>query len=168
MHKRLGILLIIVITIGGCASLSSKTVSSTEEIAVRAALNGFYESLNAMLRGDPLPAKDVWSHSEDIAYMGADGGYQIGWDAMYTDWVKQAKVNIGGKVVHFDVVVNLGKDIAVTHQLVRGADAETGSIDNDAFLRASSVFRKENGSWKMIGHHVDVITALKEEIDKEK
>jgi ketosteroid isomerase-like protein len=98
--------------------------------------------------------------------MGADGGYQMGWTAMYADWVKQANVNIGGKVVHSDVVVNLGKDIAVTHQLVRSADVEADSIDKDVFLRASSVFRKEEGRWKMIGHHVDVIPALKKEIDK--
>jgi len=166
MQRKLGLLLIMVITFGACASLDSTVVSNNEEKAVRVALDGFYASLNSMLLGDPLPAKAVWSHSEDIAYMGADGGYQVGWEAMYADWVKQANVNIGGQVVHSDVVVNLGKYIAVTHQLVRSADVEADSIEKDAFLRASSVFRKEEGRWKMIGHHVDVIPALKKEIVK--
>ena len=166
MQRKLGLLLIMAITFGSCASLNGTVVSDNEEQAVRLALDGFYASLNSMLLGDPLPAKAVWSHSEDIAYMGADGGYQVGWEAMYADWVKQANVNIGGQVVHSDIVVNLGKYIAVTHQLVRSADVEADSIEKDAFLRASSVFRKEEGRWKMIGHHVDVIPALKKEIVK--
>ena len=166
MQKILGLVLILVLALGACATVNSRVASDNEEQAVRLALDGFYASLNSMLQGDPFPTKAVWSHSEDIAYMGADGGYQVGWTAMYADWEKQAMVNIGGEVVHSDVVVNVGKEIAVTHQLVRSADVEADSIDKDAFLRASSVFRKEEGRWKMIGHHVDVIPALKKEIDK--
>jgi len=164
MKKKLGLVLILVLALGACATVNSTVASDNEEQAVRLALDGFYASLNSMLQGDPLPAKAVWSHSEDIAYMGADGGYQVGWTAMYADWEKQAMVNIDGEVVHSDVVVNVGKEIAVTHQLVRSADVEADSIDKDAFLRASSVFRKEDTKWKMIGHHVDVIPALKKEI----
>ncbi len=164
MQKILGLVLILVLALGACATVNSTVASDNEEQAVRLALDGFYASLNSMLQGDPLPAKAVWSHSEDIAYMGADGGYQVGWTAMYADWEKQAMVNIGGEVVHTNVKVNVGSDIAVTHQLVRSADVEADGIDKDAFLRASSVFRKEEGRWKMIGHHVDVIPALKKEI----
>jgi ketosteroid isomerase-like protein len=164
MQRKLGLLLIMAITFGSCASLNSTVVSDNEEQAVRLALDGFYASLNVMFIGDPNPAKAVWSHSEDIAYMGADGGYQVGWKAMYADWVKQASVNIGGKVVHSNVTVNVGSDIAVTHQLVKSADVDGESLNKDDSLRASSVFRKEDGKWKMIGHHVDVIPALKKEI----
>jgi len=163
MLKKIALLLIVVTAFGACASLNSNVAPENEELAVRVALDGFYTSLNAMLGGDPVPAVAVWSHSEDIAYMGADGGYQLGWEAMYADWVKQAKVNIGGEVIHFDVAVNVGNGIAVTHQLVRSAD---DSIENNDPLRASSVFRKEGGNWKMIGHHVDVIPELKKEINK--
>ena len=167
MRKKIGLFLVITTILTACASLDTTVTKDSDEKAVRMALDGFYMTLNAMLAGDPEPAKTIWSHSEDIAYMGADGGYQVGWEAMYTDWVKQAKIKIGGKVVHSDITVNVGRDIAVTHQLVRSIDVEAGSVDNDAFLRASSVFRKEEGSWKMIGHHVDVIPALKMEINQE-
>ena len=163
MKRRTGLFLILIISLVGFAVPAS---ASDEKAAVRKALDGFYTSLNAMFKGDPAPAKDVWSQSEDVAYMGADGGFQVGWEEMYIDWVKQANLKIGGKVEVTDVHINLGKEIAVTHQLVRSVDTEAESINKHASLRASSVFRKEDGKWKMIGHHVDVIPALKEEINK--
>ena len=166
MQKTLGLVLILVLALGACATVNSTVASDNEEQAVRLALDGFYASLNSMLQGDPLPVKAVWSHSEDIAYMGADGGYQVGWTAMYADWEKQAMVNIGGEVVHTNVKVNVGRDIAVTHQLVKSADVDGESLNNDKLLRASSVFRKEDRKWKMIGHHVDVIPALKKQINQ--
>ena len=165
MKNKIGLFLII-LTMGARASIGSSVASDNEEQAVRVALDGFYASLNVMFIGDPNPAKAVWSHSEDIAYMGADGGYQVGWKAMYADWEKQANLKIGGKVEISNVVITVGKDIAVTHQLVNSADVEVASVNNDDSLRASSVFRKEDGKWKMIGHHVDVIPDLKTEIEK--
>ena len=163
MKSRTALLFILIIALIGFTDSSS---ASDEKEEVKNALDGFYSSLNAMFKGDAAPAKEVWSHSDDVAYMGADGGFQVGWDAMYTDWKKQAALKIGGKVEVSDVHINVSKEIAVTHQLVRSADIEADSVNRHAALRASSVFRKEDGKWKMIGHHVDVIPELKKEINK--
>ena len=32
-------------------------------------------SLNLMFAGDLGPMKDVWSHADDVTYMGPDGGF---------------------------------------------------------------------------------------------
>ena len=164
MKNKTGLFYILLIAILGFADTAR---SSDEKEAVRKALDGFYASLNAMFKGDATAAKGVWSHSDDVAYMGADGGFQVGWEEMYIDWVRQANLKIGGKVEVSDVHINVGRDIAVTHQLVRSVDNKADSVNKHASLRASSVFRKEDGKWKMIGHHVDVIPALKKEIMKE-
>ena len=165
MQKKSAVLILILFALGACASVSTNA-SGNEQEEVKKALDGFYASLNAMLKGNPEPAKLVWSQSDDIAYMGADGGYQVGWDAFYADWVKQAHVGIGGSVIHSKVNVNAGKDIAVTHQLVKSVDPSGQGTGGGGSLRASSVFRKEGGKWMMIGHHVDVIPELKREINK--
>lgn len=164
MRNKTGLLILSVLLLTACASVST-VASGNEEKEVKKALDGFYASLNAMLQGNPESAKGIWSQSDDIAYMGADGGYQIGWDEFYADWVKQAHVGIGGSVIHSKVNVNVGKDIAVTHQLVKSVDP-SGQGTGGGSLRASSVFRNENGKWMMIGHHVDVIPELKKEINK--
>ena len=168
MKNKIGLLLILVFVVGACSTMSSTIASENEEEAVRKALDGFYASLNVMFTGDAEAAKEVWSQSDDIAYMGADGGYQIGWAAMYKNWQDQAKLKMGGKVQHMNVHINVGKDIAVTHQLVKSVDTEASGVNKHEALRASSVFRKEGGKWKMIGHHVDVIPKLKKEIMKSK
>ena len=164
MRKISVVLILIMFALGACASVSTNA-SDNEEEQVKKALDGFYSSLNAMLKGNPEPAKLVWSQSDDIAYMGADGGYEVGWEAFYANWVKQAHVGIGGSVIHSKVIVNTGKDIAVTHQLVKSVDPSGQSTGGAGSLRASSVFRKEEGKWMMIGHHVDVIPELKKEIN---
>lgn len=164
MQNISAVIIFALIAIGLCGPLTTYA-SDDEQKQVEKALDGFYSSLNAMLKGNPEPAKLVWSKSDDIAYMGADGGYEIGWDAFYANWVKQAHVGIGGSVVHSKVNVNMGKDIAVTHQLVKSVDPSGQSTGGSGSLRASSVFRKEAGRWMMIGHHVDVIPQLKKEIN---
>ena len=40
---------------------------------IAAAAGGFYTALNALFEGDVAPMVDVWSHAEDVTYMGPDG-----------------------------------------------------------------------------------------------
>lgn len=138
-----------------------------EEAAVKTALKGFYASLNLMFEGDATAAEEVWSHSDDVVYMGADGAYNRGWEETYANWKKQAALKLGGQVEPVDVVLTVGEDIAVTHQYVKGVNTNIDGERKDATLRASSAFRKEDGKWKMIGHHVDVIPELGKELHGE-
>ena len=55
--------------------------------------------------------------------------------------------------------------MAVTYQTVESADKKNEGLNKDIKLRASSVFKKEHGKWKMVGHHVDPIHELEEEIN---
>ncbi len=130
-------------------------MSSDDEKAVRAAVDGFYETLNAMFKGDPDPLKNVYSHANDVTYLPAEGGIQVGWDAVFADWKLQADKSLGGKVEISDVHIVVGQDLAiannVTHGHVKGPDGAAVNIS----IRESSAFRKENGSWKMIAHHAD-------------
>ena len=125
------------------------------EKAVRAAVDKFYEALNAMFKGDPNPLKNVYSHSADVTYLPAEGGIQVGWDAVFADWKLQADKSLGGKADISDVHVIVGEDLAIAHNVTHGhvkrPDGEIAEIS----LRESSAFRKESGTWKMIAHHAD-------------
>ena len=130
-------------------------MSSNDENAVRAAVAGFYEALNAMFMGNPNPLEAIYSHASDVTYLPAEGGIQVGWDAVFADWKLQADKSLGGTVEISDVHIVVGQDLAIAHNIthghVKGADGATVEIS----LRESSAFRKENGSWKMIAHHAD-------------
>ena len=55
-----------------------------------------------------------------------------------------------------------GRDLAVTHNYERGANRQIGGESRTVSIRATNLFRKEGGAWKMIGHHVDKLPYLVE------
>ena len=131
------------------------TMQSEEKTEVSAMVDQWIVALNAMFAGDPKPFAEIYSHADDVTYMGAEGTYRIGWDATYADWEKQAAHAGGGHVeatdVHIVVGVNLATATHYTQGNVTGADGKVVEIK----VRETSVFRKEDGVWKMIGHQAD-------------
>jgi ketosteroid isomerase-like protein len=134
--------------------------SSGDEQAVRAATAKFYSALQAMFTGDAGPMKDVWSHAADVSFMGPGGELKRGWPAVLADWEAQAALKLGGDVQPVDLHVTLGQDLAVTSNWERGQNVGAGGKVEVVSIRATNVFRKEGGSWKMIGHHTDLLPFL--------
>lgn len=132
-------------------------MAASEEQAVRQAAARFYEALNAMFTGDASPMAAVWSHTDDVTYMGAGGGFQVGWTEVFKDWQAQAALDLGGEVKPDTMRVALGRDLAATHGYVRGHNFDAQGTRHEVAIRGTNLFRKEAGEWKMIGHHSDVL-----------
>ena len=136
--------------------------SHEDEQAVRKAAAQFYTALNAMLAGDPNPLKEVYSHADDVTYMGAAGDFRIGWDQVYADWQAQADMVPGGQAAPVDIHVTVGQDMAVTQNYTRGEVKNQAGKFQKTLLRETCVFRQEDGKWKMIAHHADALPFLVE------
>ncbi len=147
------------------AGLAANTTQAAQddESAVRQAAAQFYVALNALFTGDVKPMTEVWSHAADVTYMGPGGGFQVGWKRVLANWQTQAARKLGGTVKPAKMQVTVGRDIALTHNFEEGenTNAENGRPQK-VFIRATNVFRKENGKWKMIGHHTDLLPYLQE------
>ena len=130
-------------------------MTASEEQAVRQAAARFYEALNAMFTGDVAPMAAVWSHADNVTYMGANGGFRVGWTEVFKDW--QAAMNLRGEVKPDSMRVTLGRDLAATHGYVRGHNFDAQGTRHEVAIRDTNLFRKEAGEWKMIGHHSDVL-----------
>jgi ketosteroid isomerase-like protein len=130
------------------------------EEEVRGALEGFYAALNAMFEGELEPMGRVWSHRDDVTYMGPGGGYQVGWTQVLGEWEKQAALKLGGKVEPKEVRITVGRDLAVVSNYEMGQNLTPGGKPQKVAIRATNLFRKENGAWKMIGHHTDLLPYL--------
>ena len=128
--------------------------------AIREAFDGFYHALNLMFTGDLEPMKTVWSHADDITYMGPSGHYLIGWSDILADWEKQAAMKLGGHVKHKDTHIIAGEDLGIVSHYAVGENVNTGGHPTEVNLRGTSTFRKENGQWKMIGHQSDKLPFL--------
>ncbi|HSA86728.1 MAG TPA: nuclear transport factor 2 family protein [Nitrospira sp.] len=134
-----------------------------EHDEITAVAAGFYTALNALFEGDLAPMVEVWSHADDVTYMGPDGGFQVGWKEVLDEWKKQAAMKLGGHVKPDGMRIAEGHDLAVTHNYEKGENINTGGMPGSVSIRATNLFRKENGIWKMIGHHVDRLPFLSRE-----
>ena len=158
MRKRWPVLMLsCLLTLAGCRSPSCH---ADDDKAVRDAAAGFYAALNALFVGDVSPMKDVWSHAEDVTYMGPMGGFEVGWTKVLDVWEEQAALELGGKVEPSDVQVTVSRKLAVVSAVELGENTNAKGERQKVSIRATNVFRKERGAWKMIGHHTDLLPYL--------
>ncbi len=131
-----------------------------DKAAVLAANARFYAAINAMFKGEVGPIEAAWSHADDVTYMGPTGGFETGWSAVLKDWQGQAARKLGGQVTPVDIHVVVGRDIAVVTDYEQGENTNAEGKVQQVKLRATNIFRKENGQWKVIGHHTDMLSYL--------
>lgn len=133
----------------------SHSTAASSEAAVREAVERWAEALNAMLGGDPEPLAELYSHADDVVYMGAEGTYRVGWEAAYADWSEQAAKSLGGTAVLEDVHVIVQGDLAFASHNTRSTLATPAGGREVVTVRETSAFRREDGAWRMVAHHAD-------------
>jgi len=136
--------------------------SEKKQPTVRAAVQQFYTALNQVFEGELKEMDKLWSHADDVTYHGPTGGIKQGWEAVRRDWIKQAKLKLGGKVKPKSLSFIIGRDIAVVSNYEIGENIGRDRKPLQVAIRATSTFRKEDGKWKMIGHHADLLPYLSE------
>jgi ketosteroid isomerase-like protein len=119
----------------------------------------FYSALNTMFKGDAKQMEQVWSHADDVTYMGPMGGMQVGWSQVLPIWREQAAARLGGEVQPKKIRIHAGREVAVVCCYEMGQNIVDGKLQKVS-IRATNVFRKEQGQWKMIGHHTDLLPFL--------
>jgi ketosteroid isomerase-like protein len=128
-----------------------------DEAAVLAANKAWYIALNAMFNGDPAPFADVYSHADDVSYISAEGGLRVGWGATWSDWKAQARLPRGGHVEEIDNNAIVNGDMAVVQTVEKGVVNNREGVGVELVARETSVFRREEGNWKMVAHHADLL-----------
>ncbi len=128
------------------------------------AIEQFYAAHNEIFEGNLTPMEEVWSHADDVTYMSPIGGILIGWDATRDSWNKQAELKLHGHVYPIDKQVVEGTDIGLCHNYIVGTNFVVDGKEVHPNIRATTVYRKEDGSWKVISHHTDIMHWLEVEI----
>lgn len=143
----------------GLLPVSAVRAAGPDEQAVLKANDAFYSALNAMFTGDIAPMEAVWSHADDVTYMGPDGKFLVSWSHVSDNWTKQAGLKLGGEIREESVQLKVGTDLATVECREVGENLVNGKA-TPVSLRATNVYRKENGQWRMIGHHTDKLPFL--------
>lgn len=131
------------------------------EDEVRQASDRFYAALDSMLNGDAAPMADVWSHDPTVSTMHPLGGREVGWDAVRGSWEGAAQAFEGGTHKVSDLEVSVLGDTAYTTGIER-VDATLGGQSLHFDIRATNIYRREAGEWKIVHHHTDPDGPLQE------
>ena len=129
-------------------------------VGVRAASDAFYSALNEMFVGNITSMDNVWSHEDDVTQLGPMGGRLVGWESVGAEWRREAALKLGGTVSaeHVEVVAGPCMGFTVTDEVGQNMTANGKPIE--VRFRATNIFRKEAGGWKMVHHHTDVSANL--------
>lgn len=167
MHKRLtlvGTCLVVAAIAGFCGetiAVAQAAEDAEASEAVRAANARFYEALNILFTGDAGPMEAVWSHSDDVMYLPPMLERLSGWEAVQASWQAQADLKLGGEVEPHDVVVTmLSSEVALTVTTEMGENPNTPAGPQEVNIRSTKLFRLEDGEWKLIYDHVDLLPDL--------
>ena len=120
-----------------------------------------HDALAQQTKGHSEPFLALWSHTPDVTVMAAVGDYQSGFK------------DISGLLSHVSKSLNwdtwsteslatgVGEDLAFTVEL----ETMTRTLDGNEevmTLRATQVYRRVDGEWKVIHRHGDVLTPYEE------
>ena len=135
--------------------------STITDSSFKAFLPQWEKYVESTASGNPTFMKENASHSNDITIMGAFGGYERGWDKVGArlDWAAaqmKGSQPKKGKIEYIDIIVS--NDMGFTVAL---ASVVEGATENDTKLRVTEIFRKENGSWKLLHRHADALIEKK-------
>jgi ketosteroid isomerase-like protein len=112
------------------------------------------------VKGNPQPAKQLWSRRDDVTLANPLGPPARGWEQV-TKTIEHAASNIrDGESISFDVISKLvTPELAYVVWIERqkakmGARQDVTPVD----LRVTMIFRPEDGTWKVVHRHADPIT----------
>ena len=119
------------------------------------AADAFYTAANQMLAGDLSGFEAIWSEADDISQLGPTGAICIGRAAVMEQFAKEADMGFEGTLIADDrrFVESPEMGLMVCVERTSGMTKAGGSINVD--IRATTIFRKEAGHWRVLHHHTD-------------
>jgi ketosteroid isomerase-like protein len=124
-------------------------------------LEEYHRAGREITNGNPEVYKGLYSRSNDVTLANPFGPPVRGWDAVSATLDRAAANYRDGEVVGFENVstvvgADLGYIVEVESYRARvGGAAEITPVS----IRVTTVFRREDGSWRVLHRHADPITA---------
>jgi ketosteroid isomerase-like protein len=120
----------------------------------------YHAALNEFFKGNPEPAKAMYSHRGDVTLANPFGPAVRGWKQVAETIERAASLYKDGAASDFENVAKyVSVDLAYIVELERFHARVGGSQEiATGALRVTSIFRREDGAWKIAHRHADPIT----------
>jgi len=119
------------------------------------------EAWHAFVTGDPGPALVLFSRRSDVTLANPWGPAVIGWPEVSRTLEAAAARFRHGHMTGVDILTTfVSDDLACHHEIERGEAMLGGRSELEPFaLRVTSVYRREDGQWRIVLRHADPIVA---------
>ena len=121
----------------------------------------YHLALGELGKGNPEAVKALFSHREDVSSAGGFGGVMHGWEQVAKNTEFAASRFKGGRGSFENVVKYVTHDLGYTVEIER-YEGKVGRSEDMArvALRTTSIFRREDGIWRLVHRHGDPITSV--------
>jgi ketosteroid isomerase-like protein len=123
-------------------------------------LEQFHLGQGEFAKGNPEPCKRFFSHREDVTLNNPFSPPARGWDEVAETMDRGAAPFRDGKFLSAESIAKcVTPELAYTVEIERG-EAKVGASEESTpwALRATMIFRPEEGTWKVVHRHADPIT----------
>jgi ketosteroid isomerase-like protein len=122
-----------------------------------------HDAVAAFMRGDTQPFKDLYTRRDDATLANPFGGIARGWAEIPARLDRAASYYADGDVISVETIASDHSDdfgYSIEVERVRGRLGDRDVID-EVGLRTTSVFRCEDGDWRLVHRHADPATELR-------
>jgi ketosteroid isomerase-like protein len=122
-----------------------------------------HQALDEFTRGSHEPLAKLWSQRDDVTLGNPFGPFVRGFEQVVQTMQRAASLYRDGEAVGFDLVAEeVTTDFAYLVEVERysaklGGREEVNSVE----LRVTSIFRNEDGAWRLVHRHADPITSAR-------
>jgi ketosteroid isomerase-like protein len=117
-------------------------------------------ALDEFMKGNPKPVQELFSHTEEASLANPYGPPVRGWDKVAKTTEHAASLRRDGRATSFEIVAKyVTAELAYVVQIEHLESKIGESEDVTPYaLRATMIFRPEDGTWKVVHRHADPIT----------
>ena len=118
-------------------------------------------ALDAFSKGDDEPLSALWSRADDVTLGNPFGPFVRGFEQVAATMKRAAALYRDGEASGFELVAkHVSDDVAYLVEVER-FNAKMGGREaiSPVSLRCTSIFRREDGNWRLVHRHADPITA---------
>ncbi len=131
------------------------TIEDVDEL-----IRQYHRALDEFMRGNAEPAKELFSHQDDVTLANPYGPPVRGWESVAQTLEQAASLRRDGEMVGVENVSKYATpELAYVVEIERMKARVGERQDITAYaLRVTMIFRPEKGSWKVVHRHADPIT----------
>jgi len=120
-----------------------------------------HAAVDEFTRGNNKPLEQLYSRRDDVTLGNPFGPFVRGFDEVAETMERAATYYRDGRAVGFDLIAKeVTEDLAFVVEVERVRSKVGGSdVETPVSLRVTSIFRNEDGEWKLLHRHADPITS---------